>query len=87
MRREAPVSARVVAAPRWLVVEEAAVFLSLSPDALRKSLERAAVRVADGGIEAHLDGVRGRKLGRRWRVQMSAAWSEVSDAADRRIGR
>jgi hypothetical protein len=29
---------------------------------------------ADGGIEAVLDGVRGRKLGRLWSVSLSSAW-------------
>jgi hypothetical protein len=41
---------------------------------LRRTLERKAVRTADGGVEASFDGVRARKLGRLWRVQLSASW-------------
>ena len=61
---------------RWMAVRDAANLLALTEEALRKALERAAVRAPDGGTEAHLDGVRGRKLGRRWRVQLSDAWLE-----------
>jgi hypothetical protein len=42
--------------------------------ALRKALERRAVRGTDGAIEAAADGVRARKFGRRWRVQFSPEW-------------
>jgi hypothetical protein len=42
--------------------------------ALRKTLERRAVRAADGATEAALDGVRARKFGRLWRVRFSEAW-------------
>jgi hypothetical protein len=47
----------------------------VDPAALRKALDRRATRTADGGIEAELDGVHARKLGRLWRVALSAAWS------------
>ena len=59
----------------WTSIETAAQFLGLSSAALRKALERRAVRAPDGGIEAELDGVRGRKLGRLWRVCLSASWA------------
>jgi hypothetical protein len=60
---------------RWISVQTAADLLGLTPAALRKSLDRRAVRSADGGIEAELDGVRARKLGRLWRVTLSTAWT------------
>lgn len=55
--------------------------LGTSPDALRRMLERRAVKAADGGIEADVNGVRGRKLGRIWRVRLSEAWLGKGDAA------
>ena len=64
-------------AVRWLTVRDAAVALSMTPDALRRALERHATRVPDGGVEALMDGVRGRKLGRLWRVQLGEAWSRA----------
>jgi hypothetical protein len=60
---------------RWISVQSAADLLGLTATALRKSLDRRAVRSADGGIEAELDGVRARKLGRLWRVTLSSAWT------------
>jgi hypothetical protein len=59
---------------QWLSLPRAAAFLDLSPDALRRTLERRAGRTPDGGVEATFDGVRGRKLGRLWRVQLSGRW-------------
>jgi hypothetical protein len=60
---------------RWLSVQSAADLLGMPAAALRKSLERRARRGADGGVEAELDGVRGRKLGRNWRVLLAPAWT------------
>jgi hypothetical protein len=57
----------------WLSIAHAAPLLDTSPDALRRSLERRALRTADG-IEAQFDGVLARKLGRRWRVKLDARW-------------
>jgi hypothetical protein len=59
---------------RWVSIERAAAFLGMNASALRKALERRAVRASDGGVEATLDGVRARKLGRLWRVRFSEAW-------------
>jgi hypothetical protein len=67
--------APVLPSVRWISVQAAAEILGLTSAALRKSLDRRAVRSADGGIEAELDGVRGRKLGRLWRVALSPAWA------------
>jgi hypothetical protein len=58
----------------WLTVAQAAACLAMSADALRRALERRAVRAPDGGVEASWDGVRARKLGRLWRVLLSARW-------------
>ena len=60
---------------RWISLQSAADLLGLTAAALRKSLDRRSVRTSDGGIEAELDGVRGRKLGRLWRVTLSCAWT------------
>lgn len=59
---------------RWVSLKEAAAFLSLDAGALRKTLERRAMRAQDGGTEAALDGVRARKFGRLWRIRFSDAW-------------
>lgn len=62
----------------WVSINTAAEFLGMSPDALRRSIERHIVRGPDGTHEANLDGVRARKFAGRWRVKLSAAW--LSDA-------
>lgn len=67
---------------RWMSVEAAARFLDLSADALRRTIERHAVRGDGGGIEARIDGVIARKFGRLWRVKFSAAWTDSTDAVD-----
>lgn len=59
---------------QWLTVRAAATFLALKPGALRKRLERNAVLGLDGVVEAHLDGIRGRKLGDRWRIYIPVSW-------------
>ena len=63
-------------APAWLTVAAAAPILDYEPVSLRRLLDRHARRTADGGVEAVVDGVVGRKIGRSWRVQLSAAWLE-----------
>ncbi len=60
---------------RWLSLPAAAALLDMSPDALRRAVERHAIRAPDGGIEATIDGVRARKFGRRWRVCFSERWA------------
>lgn len=59
---------------QWVSIEKAAAHLGMNAAALRKTLERRAMRVADGATEAALDGVRARKFGRLWRVRFSEAW-------------
>lgn len=65
-------------AVRWISLPSAADVLGLTADALRKTLDRRARKVADGGVEAEIDGVRARKLGRLWRVALGPAWCTPS---------
>jgi len=58
----------------WVSLERAALHLGMGAAALRKALERRAVRAADGVTEAELDGVHARKFGRLWRVRFSERW-------------
>jgi|GEM_PF-1238737 len=58
----------------WVSMEKAAVHLGMGAAALRKALERRAVRAADGCTEAALDGIQARKFGRLWRVRFSERW-------------
>jgi len=67
----------MIPAPRrWYPLRDAARILCVTPGALRKLLERRIQRAADGGIEAMVDGVRGRKFANRWRVSFDKAWTE-----------
>lgn len=61
--------------PRWTSIREAALILGFGTVSLRRLIERHSRRAADGGIEAVVDGLRARKIGRTWRVQLSTAWS------------
>jgi hypothetical protein len=61
---------------RWFNLHDTAEFLSVSVDALRKRLERNAFKARDGGIEAQIDGIRGRKFGNHWRVALGSSWTE-----------
>lgn len=70
-----PESRTLIPAKAWVSIATAAAFLGLSPDRLRKTLERHA-RKADGVLESNVDGVTARKFGRLWRVRFSAAWTE-----------
>lgn len=63
------------AGPRWFALRDAAVTLGTTPGALRKLLERRAVRAADGATEARVDGVCGRKFANRWRVSLGPQWT------------
>jgi hypothetical protein len=60
----------------WVSIATAAAFLDLSPDRLRKTVERHARKV-DGAIESNVDGVVARKFGRLWRVRFSASWTRA----------
>jgi hypothetical protein len=59
------------AGPQWISLASAAGILGTTAPALRKSLEARAAPSADGFIEAELNGTRGRKQGRTWRVLLA----------------
>jgi hypothetical protein len=61
--------------PHWLPLRDAAPLLSMLPGALRKLCERHQQRAADGAIESRFDGLIGRKIGGRWRILLSDAWT------------
>jgi len=73
LRTSKPKSGNALEA-RWLTIRDAAALLGSTDRALRRALERRAVRAPDGSTEANLDGVRGRKLGGRWRVLLGKGW-------------
>jgi hypothetical protein len=66
---------------RWMSVDAAAEILGVPVITFRRNLERSARRRADGGVEAHVDGARARKFGRRWRVMLDPDWLEPRRAA------
>jgi len=71
--------ARIQTDARWLTVRDAAAALSMRPEALRRALERRARRAPDGGTEADIDGVRGRKFARHWRVRLAGPWAPPAE--------
>jgi len=66
----------------WLSVARVALLLDLTPDALRRRLERKTTIGEDGAIEAHFDGIHARKVGRLWRVSLGPEWLEAATAVD-----
>jgi hypothetical protein len=66
---------------KWFSVLQAALFLDVKPDALRKRLERHAVRAPDGVTEAVIDGITGRKFGSTWRVAFSERWLRCDEGS------
>ncbi len=58
---------------RWRSVEQAAAFLGMPVRVLREALARNA-RAEGGVVEARLDGITARKLGRQWRVWLDPGW-------------
>jgi len=60
--------------PRWISIREAAKLVSYSEVSFRRLIERHARRGVDGTIESSIDGIRARKLGRIWRVQLGKEW-------------
>lgn len=65
----------------WISVREAAERLGFGVVSLRRLIERNARRAPDGGIEALIDGVRAKKLGRTWRVQLGERWANASPSS------
>lgn len=62
---------------RWYPTRDAAAILGVSPEALRKQLERNQFRAPDGVVEACVNGVRGRKFAGRWRVSLGERWADT----------
>jgi len=61
---------------RWMSSDVAAEILGVPLITFRRAMERAARRRPDGSVEARVDGVHGRKFGRRWRVRLDQTWLE-----------
>lgn len=64
------------AGARWMSLASAAGILGMTAPALRKALDARATPSADGAIEAELNGIRGRKQGRTWRVLLAPSGCE-----------
>ena len=58
----------------WMTVDQAAAFLQLPCVTLRRSLERNARTLPEGGIASYVDGISARKIGRLWRVWLDSGW-------------
>jgi hypothetical protein len=68
----------MVSKAHWISISEAGAALGMSEEALRKRLNRAArIRGSDGVTEIVTDGIRARKIGRSWRVQLSKGWTST----------
>jgi len=65
----------------WTSIEVAADRLGLTPEALRKKLDRRVFKASDGVVESQLDGVRARKFGHSWRVMLSEHWEYETGAS------
>lgn len=65
-----------VVSARWLSVAEAAAILGIPILTLRRTVERNARKCKDGSIEARVDGITARKLGRLWRLALDSAWTK-----------
>jgi len=61
----------------WMSTDEAAAILGVPVVTLRRAIERGARRLPNGVCESILPdhGVRARKFGRNWRVQLEAGWT------------
>ena len=59
----------------WRSIEASARILGVPTITLRRLIGRSARRAADGSIEACVDGIHARKLGRHWRVWLHPSWT------------
>jgi hypothetical protein len=59
----------------WRSIEASAQILGVPTITLRRLIGRSAKRAPDGSMEACVDGIRARKLGRHWRVWLHASWT------------
>jgi hypothetical protein len=71
---------------RWRSVEDAAAFLGMPTRVLREELARNA-RAEGDTVESRLDGILGRKLGRRWKVWLAEKWTAPEPALRHGVGR
>jgi len=60
---------------RWMPVIEAANHLGVTEVTLRRLLERNAKKAPDGAVQARVDGLTARKVGRLWRVWLGPSWA------------
>jgi hypothetical protein len=59
----------------WRSIEASARILGVPTITLRRLIGRSARRASDGSVEACIDGIRARKLGRQWRVWRPPSWT------------
>ena len=59
----------------WRSIEATARILGVPTITLRRLIGRSARRAPDGSMEACVDGIRARKLGRHWRVWLHPSWT------------
>ncbi len=60
----------------WMRIDAAAQFLGMEIVTLRRAIERHARRDPLGRVHSDFDGLRARKVGRHWRVQLDACWCD-----------
>ena len=72
--------AQVARGGRWHSTDEAAAFLGMPVRVLRDALTEHAKLVGEF-TEARFDGIVGRRIGRRWKVWLSHAWTAPEGAA------
>jgi len=65
---------------RWHSTDEAAAFLGMPVRVLRDTLAEHA-RFVGEFTEARFDGILGRRIGRRWKVWLSNAWTAPEGAS------
>jgi hypothetical protein len=68
------VDAPKTAPVRWMGIDEAAHILGVPVVSLRRTIERNARKHPNGSVDARVDGIVARKLGRLWRVVLDPAW-------------
>lgn len=62
--------------PEWTDVATAASRLDIPAVRLRRLAKRHAKTMPDGAVEARFDGIRARKLGRRWLISLGSGWTD-----------
>jgi len=67
---------------RWRSTEDAALFLGMPVRVLRDALTEHA-KAAGGVVEARWNGILARRIGRRWKVWLSEAWTAPEENSER----